>query len=181
MQNLAQGVGRPTCCLSPRNSALACQPGGLPWTHAGSEGTPSPLAGEPGSGRFGTSGQRGAGSPSPVLPPASCPDEGTYGSLCSATWSFYYLLWRRKWQPTPVLLPGKSHGWRNLVGHGVTKSRIRLSDFTFSPATSLHGDHENMADFWTSLNRRKEKGKDTKWEKLSTHNYYFFLMENKLL
>ena len=24
--------------------------------------------------------------------------------------------WRRKWQPTPVLLPGKSHGWRSLVG-----------------------------------------------------------------
>ena len=23
--------------------------------------------------------------------------------------------WRRKWQPTPVLLPGKSHGLRNLV------------------------------------------------------------------
>jgi len=26
------------------------------------------------------------------------------------------LLWRRQWQPTPVLLPGKSHGWRSLVG-----------------------------------------------------------------
>ena len=24
---------------------------------------------------------------------------------------------RRQWQPTPVLLPGKSHGWRSLVGH----------------------------------------------------------------
>ena len=24
--------------------------------------------------------------------------------------------WRRKWQPIPVLLPGKSHGWRSLVG-----------------------------------------------------------------
>ena len=24
--------------------------------------------------------------------------------------------WRRQWQPTPVLLPGKSHGWRNPVG-----------------------------------------------------------------
>ena len=23
--------------------------------------------------------------------------------------------WRRKWQPTPVLLPGKSHGWRILA------------------------------------------------------------------
>ena len=25
--------------------------------------------------------------------------------------------WRRKWQPTPVLLPGKSHGQRTLVGY----------------------------------------------------------------
>ena len=24
--------------------------------------------------------------------------------------------WRRQRQPTPVLLPGKPHGWRNLVG-----------------------------------------------------------------
>ena len=24
--------------------------------------------------------------------------------------------WRRQWQPTPVLLPGKSHGQRSLVG-----------------------------------------------------------------
>ena len=24
--------------------------------------------------------------------------------------------WRRQWRPTPVLLPGKSHGWRSLVG-----------------------------------------------------------------
>ena len=36
--------------------------------------------------------------------------------------------------PTPVLLPGKSHGWRGLVGciQGVTKSRTQLSDFTFT-------------------------------------------------
>ena len=26
------------------------------------------------------------------------------------------LYWRRQWQATPVLLPGKSHGWRSLVG-----------------------------------------------------------------
>ena len=24
--------------------------------------------------------------------------------------------WRRRWHPTPVLLPGKSHAWRSLVG-----------------------------------------------------------------
>ena len=28
----------------------------------------------------------------------------------------YPLLRRRQWHPTPVLLPGKSHGWRSLVG-----------------------------------------------------------------
>ena len=26
-------------------------------------------------------------------------------------------VWRRQWHPTPVLLPGKSHGWRSLVGY----------------------------------------------------------------
>ena len=25
--------------------------------------------------------------------------------------------WRKKWQPTPVFLPGKSYGQRNLVGY----------------------------------------------------------------
>ena len=33
--------------------------------------------------------------------------------------------WRRKWQPTPVFLPGKSHGQRSLAGF--TKSRAQLS------------------------------------------------------
>ena len=28
----------------------------------------------------------------------------------------YALVRRRRWHPTPVLLPGKSHGWRSLVG-----------------------------------------------------------------
>ena len=27
------------------------------------------------------------------------------------------LIRRRQWHPTPALLPGKSHGWRSLVGH----------------------------------------------------------------
>ena len=41
---------------------------------------------------------------------------------------------KRQWHPTPVLLPGKSHGCRNLVGCSPwgRKSRTRLSDFTFT-------------------------------------------------
>ena len=42
--------------------------------------------------------------------------------------------WRRQWHPTPVLLPGKSHGWRSLVGCSpwVAKSQTWLSNFTFT-------------------------------------------------
>ena len=29
---------------------------------------------------------------------------------------FTFMHWRRKWQPTPVSLPGESQGWRSLVG-----------------------------------------------------------------
>ena len=41
---------------------------------------------------------------------------------------FTFLHWRRKWQPTPVVLPGESQGWGSLVAavYGVTQSRTRL-------------------------------------------------------
>ena len=45
--------------------------------------------------------------------------------------------WRRRWHPTPVLLPGKSHGWRSLVGcspwggEESDMTSLSLSIFTF--------------------------------------------------
>ena len=30
--------------------------------------------------------------------------------------AFTFLNWRKKWQPTPVFLPGESQGWGSLVG-----------------------------------------------------------------
>ena len=47
----------------------------------------------------------------------------------------------RKWQPTPVFLPGKFHGQRSLAGdHMVAKSQTWLSDMTGS-----------LRDFFSSL------------------------------
>ena len=43
-----------------------------------------------------------------------------------------FIWWRRQWHPTPVLVLGKSHGRRSLVGHGVTKSQTWLSGFIFT-------------------------------------------------
>ena len=41
---------------------------------------------------------------------------------------------RRRWHPSPVLLPGKPHGWGAwwAAVHGVARSRTQLSDFTFT-------------------------------------------------
>ena len=37
-----------------------------------------------------------------------------------------FISWRRKWQPTPVFLPGKSHGQRNVAGlQSMGSRRIR--------------------------------------------------------
>ena len=41
---------------------------------------------------------------------------------------FTFMHWRRKWQPTPVFLPGESHGRRSLLG-------CRLWDRTESDTT----------------------------------------------
>ena len=40
--------------------------------------------------------------------------------------------WRRKWQPTPVLLPGESHGQGSLVGSSAWghKSQTQLSNYS---------------------------------------------------
>ena len=65
--------------------------------------------------------------------------------LCYNFRVFYYPKRRRQWQPTPVLLPGKSHGWRSLVGCSPwgRYRRTWLSDFTFT--FHFHALEEEMA------------------------------------
>ena len=69
----------------------------------------------------------------------TCPDSGGEGGLGKRLLGvtpcivgvqgeypllLYKISWRRKWQPTPGFLPGKSLGQRSLAGysHGVAKS-----------------------------------------------------------
>ena len=46
-------------------------------------------------------------------PPANTGD----GKRCGFSPWVRKVPWSRKWQPTPVFLPGKSHGQRSLVGN----------------------------------------------------------------
>ena len=52
--------------------------------------------------------------------------------------------WRRKWQPTPVFLPGESQGWGSLVGcrpWGRTESDTTEATLA-AAATAFPGDAE---------------------------------------
>ena len=51
-------------------------------------------------------------------------------------------MWRRQWHPTPVLLPGKSHGQRSLVGYGgnhVVFLELRQHGDAIQPSHSVTG------------------------------------------
>ena len=48
--------------------------------------------------------------------------------------------WRRKWQPTPVFLPGESCGQRILVGCGVAQSWTQLKWLSSSSSTEGAGE-----------------------------------------
>ena len=38
--------------------------------------------------------------------------------------------WRRAWQPTPVFLPGESHGQRRLAGYSPGREELSMTEVT---------------------------------------------------
>ena len=57
----------------------------------------------------------------------------------ATSFTFTFLHWRRKWQPTPVFLPGESQGWQSLVGFaisGVAQGQTRLKRLGSSSSSS---------------------------------------------
>ena len=60
--------------------------------------------------------------------------------LSDFTFTFTFMHWRRKWQPTPAFLPGESQGRRSLVGchlWGHTESDHDWSDLAAAAAVSM--------------------------------------------
>ena len=73
---------------------------------------------------------------------------GFQAILCFLQWKLFFFLTseiyvylrRRKWQPTPVFLPGKSQGWGSLVGchlWGLTESEHYWSDLAAAAASLI--------------------------------------------
>ena len=53
--------------------------------------------------------------------------------------------WKREWPPTPVFLPGESHGQRSLQSLRAAKSRTTTECLTLSPSSKCFESHaENI-------------------------------------
>ena len=66
--------------------------------------------------------------------------------------------WRRKWQPTLVFLPGKSHGQRNLAGYtpmgrrvGLSTARTRLNKYVLIKSHSDRPQLLLIYRYWEAL------------------------------
>ena len=67
--------------------------------------------------------------------------------------------WRRKWQPTPVFVPGKPHGQRSLVGYSLWG---RKEWDTTEQLKTKTGRTKHLI-FYTPLNSHKAKLSHTVW------------------
>ena len=68
---------------------------------------------------------------------------------------FTFTHWRRKWQPTPVFLPGESQGWERLVG-------CRLWGRTESDTTAATEQQQQQLIYpWQLLVRQSVSTVDT--------------------
>ena len=56
--------------------------------------------------------------------------------------------WKRKWQPTPVFLPGKLHGQRSLEGYSLKVSRVTHTGTHTHTHTHTHTrcEHQGKLD-----------------------------------
>ena len=81
--------------------------------------------------------------------------------------------WRRKWPPTPELLPGKSHGRRSLIGYSPwgRKELDTKENFTFTLIPGVgkspggrHGNHSSILAW-----RIPWSGKPSRLEFIGSH------------
>ena len=79
--------------------------------------------------------------------------------------------WRRKWQPTPVFLPGESQGWGSLVGcclWGRTESdttevtywqqqHVHINKLRYIDDTTLMAESEELNSLLMKVKQESEK------------------------
>ena len=108
---------------SEREVTLSCPTLATPWT-AAHQAPPS-------VGFSRQEYQSGVPLPSPLYHLLSCKTlEEIVCLLLFFKPQQVYLPWRRKWQPTPIFLPGESHGQKSVAGHSLQVSESDTTEAT---------------------------------------------------
>ena len=68
---------------------------------------------------------------------------------------FIFMPWRRKWQPTPVFLPGESQGWGSLVSCHLW-GQTRLKRLSSSSSSSKVVQPSRLSNFKTFYHHKKK-------------------------
>ena len=80
-------------------------------------------------------------------------EPGRLQSMGSQRLHFTFMHWRRKWQPTPVFLPGESQGRGSLVGcvYGVAQRQTRLKWLSSSSSRYNFKWSQGLGSYMASL------------------------------
>ena len=81
---------------------------------------------------------------------------------------FTFMHWRRKWQPTPVFLPGESQGQRSLVG-------CHLWGHTESDMTEVTCQQQQQQLVISSRNSYAIRAHATRWIQCLNYGYWIRL------
>ena len=75
---------------------------------------------------------------------------------------FTFMPWRRKWQPTPVFLPGEAQGQRSLAGYSAQGPKeltqlkwLNMHIYTSSPGSSVHRISQARILEWIAISFSK--------------------------
>ena len=91
--------------------------------------------------------------------------------------------WKRAWWPTPIFLPGESHGQRSLVGYSPWGHRVEhdWSDLATAAADILASINFSVQVFWGRFPMSLGKCKRSRWddgvESSRSNKFHLFLQK----
>ena len=88
--------------------------------------------------------------------------------------------WRRKWQPIPVFLPGKSHGQRSLVGYSLWGHRVTCN-WTYTHSVKDRKFNKSCDKLFTVKYGGKHEIQRNSTKDVNCSSAIFWLWENEVI
>ena len=92
---------------------------------------------------------------------------------------FTFMHWRRKWQPTPMFLPGESQGRGSLVGCRL-RGRTESTWMKQLSSSYCRADERQEMEAWHTLKHHWAEPSKSTLHKIIIHRNYFAKIENIL-